>query len=66
MSKAVASVPDKAGRYGDFGGRYVPETLVAALDQLEASYADAMRDPAFRQTFEHYLKDFVGRPTPLH
>ena len=44
----------------------MPETLVAALDQLEASYADAMRDPAFRQTFEHYLKDFVGRPTPLH
>jgi len=66
MSKAVASVPDKAGRYGDFGGRYVPETLVAALDQLEAAYADAIRDPSFLQTFEHYLKDFVGRPTPLH
>lgn len=66
MSKAVASVPNKAGRFGDFGGRYVPETLVAALDQLEAAYSDAMRDPTFLQTFEHYLKDFVGRPTPLH
>ncbi len=66
MSKAVASVPNKAGRFGDFGGRYVPETLVAALDQLEAAYSDSMRDPTFLQTFEHYLKDFVGRPTPLH
>ena len=66
MSKAVASVPDKSGRYGDFGGRYVPETLVAALDQLEAAYEDAIKDPEFHKTFDHYLKHFVGRPTALH
>lgn len=66
MSKAIASVPDKSGRFGDFGGKYVPETLMAALDQLETAYDAALKDPAFRQSFEDKLKHFVGRPTPLH
>ncbi len=52
-------------RFGSFGGRYVPETLIAALDELEAAYADAGTDPEFLAEFEGLLRDFVGRPSPL-
>lgn len=55
-----------AGRFGVFGGRYVPETLMAALDELEAAYAEAQRDDGFRADFESLLADFVGRPSPLY
>jgi tryptophan synthase beta chain len=58
-------LPDASGRYGRFGGRYVPETLVAALDELEAAYRDAQRDPGFGREFADLLARFVGRPTPL-
>ena len=63
---AAAAVPDKQGRFGSFGGRYVPETLVYALDQLEAGYAKACADPAFKAELEDLLKHFVGRPSPLY
>ena len=63
---AAAAVPDKQGRFGSFGGRYVPETLVYALDQLEAEYAKACADPAFNAELEDLLKHFVGRPSPLY
>jgi tryptophan synthase beta chain len=53
-------------RFGKFGGRFVPETLIAALDEVEVAYAEAMRDPAFLSEFQMLLKDFVGRPTPLY
>lgn len=53
-------------RFGLFGGRFVPETLIAALDEVEAAYAEAMADEGFLQEFEALLKDFVGRPTPLY
>ncbi|TVP47245.1 MAG: tryptophan synthase subunit beta [Gemmatimonadales bacterium] len=53
-------------RFGAFGGRYVPETLIAALDELEAAYAEAGQDPAFHAEFESLLRDFVGRPCPLY
>jgi len=53
-------------RFGAFGGRYVPETLIAALDQVEEAYATAQNDPAFRAELESLLKDFVGRATPLY
>ena len=53
------------GRFGQFGGRYVPETLVPALDQLEAEFRSAWVSPEFHQEFEGYLRDYVGRPTPL-
>jgi tryptophan synthase beta chain len=56
---------DADGRFGRFGGRYVPETLVAALDELAAAYADARRDPSFRDEVERLLREFVGRPTQL-
>jgi len=53
------------GRFGPYGGRYVPETLVAALDDLAARYDTARQDPAFWAEFEHLLAEFVGRPSPL-
>ncbi len=62
----VSRVPDALGRFGRYGGRYVPETLSAALDQLEQAYAEAMVDPAFAAELDALLSTFVGRPTPLH
>lgn len=59
------TLPDSAGFYGDFGGRYVPDTLVAPLSELEDAYNACAQDPAFWQAFERLLKDFVGRETPL-
>ena len=55
-----------AGRFGPYGGRYVPETLVAALDELTAAWAEAREDAAYRQRLDDLLRDFVGRPTPLY
>jgi tryptophan synthase beta chain len=54
------------GRFGAYGGRYVPETLIPVLDELEAEYAAAVRDPAFASEVDRYLKTFCGRPTPLY
>jgi len=59
------TVPDERGRFGAFGGRYVPETLVAALEELDAAYATAMADPAFLAEVDTLLRTFVGRPTAL-
>src|SRR5205807_10349629 len=57
--------PDEAGRFGPYGGRFVPETLMEPLRELEAAYLDARRDPAFRAELAARLRDYVGRPTPL-
>jgi tryptophan synthase beta chain len=57
--------PDAAGHFGPYGGRYVPETLMEPLRELEEAYAEARRDPAFRQELAGLLRDYVGRPTPL-
>lgn len=57
--------PDKQGRYGPFGGRYVPETLVPALDRLQVGVDRYLRDPEFLKDFHAELKDWIGRPTPL-
>jgi tryptophan synthase beta chain len=54
------------GRFGAYGGRYVPETLVAALDELEHAYAEAQADPAFQARLDGLLRDYAGRPTPLY
>jgi len=59
------AVPDHRGRFGRFGGRYVPETLVPALEELDAAYRAARADPAFTAELDALLRDFVGRPTPL-
>jgi tryptophan synthase beta chain len=57
--------PDASGHFGPYGGRFVPETLMEPLRELEAAYADARRDPAFRDELAALLRDYVGRPTPL-
>ncbi len=58
--------PSLSGRFGQFGGRYVPETLIGALDELVSAYEKAGQDPEFRRDLEHLLTTFVGRPTPLY
>ena len=60
-----SSLPTRDGGFGTFGGRFVPETLMAPLDELEAAYRSAMRDRAFRRELDDLLRDFVGRATPL-
>jgi len=57
--------PDVLGRFGSFGGRFVPETLIDALDQLTQAYQEARADPAFEARLSDYLKHYVGRPSPL-
>lgn len=59
-------LPDARGRFGPYGGRYVPETLIPALEELEAAYREAKKDPAFLEELDHYLRQFAGRPTPLY
>ncbi|KOS69734.1 tryptophan synthase subunit beta [Lysinibacillus contaminans] len=59
-------MPTKEGRYGKFGGQYVPETLMTALIELEEAYDLAMADKAFTDELNYYLKDYVGRETPLY
>lgn len=58
--------PDEGGHYGRFGGRFVPETLISALFQLEEAYTDATNDPLFRKEFHSLLRNYAGRPTPLY
>jgi len=62
----MPSMPDRSGHYGAFGGRYVSETLMPALYELEAAYRQLRREPAFRTELRRYLADYVGRPTPLY
>src|SRR5882672_12283556 len=61
----TSPTPEPAGHFGPYGGRFVPETLVSALDELEAEYRRAQSDPAFRDELDAALRDFAGRPTPL-
>ena len=63
---ATTRVPDLAGRFGPFGGRYIPETLTRALDELLAEYDKAAADPAFQAELAGLLKHYVGRPSPLY
>ena len=62
----TASLPDALGRFGAFGGRFVPETLMDALDVLSAAYEDAKADPAFQAKLADYYANYVGRPSPLY
>ena len=66
MSFNDYNAPDSGGHFGDFGGRFVPETLMPALKQLEETYNQAMKDPDFIQEYQSLLHDFVGRPTSLY
>ncbi len=58
--------PDAQGRFGNFGGRFVPETLTRALDELTVEYEAARKDPQFKAELDYLLKTFVGRPSPLY
>jgi len=59
-------LPDKQGHFNGFGGRFVPETLIYALDELEREYRKAKKDRAFKREFDYYLREYAGRPTPLY
>jgi tryptophan synthase beta chain len=62
----MGSATQITGRFGPYGGRYVPETLVAALDELDHAYAEAQADPDFHLKLDSLLRDYAGRPTPLY
>src|SRR5512145_1832141 len=62
----LPKVPDRRGHFGPYGGRYVAETLMPALTELERGYAEARRDPAFRKEFHFFLREYAGRETPLY
>src|SRR6266852_4460273 len=66
MPDVSSSVPDTQGRFGPYGGRFVPETLMHALRQLTDEYLRARDDLEFQKQFHYYLKDYVGRPSPLY
>jgi tryptophan synthase beta chain len=66
LMPTTSPVPDAAGRFGDFGGRFVPETLMRALDELVAAYETAKADPKFKAELEFLLHNYVGRPSPLY
>lgn len=63
---ADSKLPDAQGHFGQYGGRYVPETLMHPLQELEAEYFRAQHDPEFQRELSYYLKEFCGRPTPLY
>src|SRR6266849_2256021 len=58
--------PDQRGRFGDFGGKFVPESLMAPLAELELAYAQVQRDPKFTRELDDLLREYVGRPTTLY
>lgn len=67
MSTVVSpNLPDAHGHFGPYGGRYVPETLMHPLKELEEEYFRAQNDPEFQKELQYYLREFVGRPTPLY
>src|SRR5579884_2424344 len=62
----IASNPDATGHFGPYGGRFVPEVLMAPLEEIEKAYCEARHDPAFQAELKHLLADYAGRPTPLY
>jgi len=63
---ANSNLPDSQGHFGPYGGRFVPETLMHPLQELEEEYFRAQQDPEFQRELDYYLKEFAGRPTPLY
>jgi len=63
---ATERVPDSSGHFGEYGGRYVPETLIHPLQELQTEYERAQQDAQFQKEFDYYLREFCGRPTPLY
>jgi tryptophan synthase beta chain len=66
VTKRLSALPDTLGRFGPYGGKYVPETLVEALKELESAYTAAMADPGFLAEVDKWLHEFVGRPSRLY
>ena len=66
MSATITSQPDSKGHFGPYGGVFVPETLMTALEELTLAYEAARKDPEFRRELKQLLAEFVGRPTPLY
>ncbi|MCH9654261.1 MAG: tryptophan synthase subunit beta [Planctomycetes bacterium] len=66
MTTSLSNVPDSAGRFGEFGRRFVPETLMHALEELTEEYEKAKQDPTFQNELDDLLKHYVGRPNPLY
>jgi len=62
----ILNLPDRSGRFGIYGGKYVPETLMPLLSELEEAYKEAKRDPEFKKELSYYLKNYAGRPSPLY
>ncbi|MDP2668150.1 MAG: tryptophan synthase subunit beta, partial [Nitrosopumilaceae archaeon] len=62
----MKTVFPKHGRFGEFGGKYVPETLVPAIEELEENYLKFKNDKDFKKELDYYLKSYAGRPTPLY
>ena len=58
-------LPDKLGRFDGYGGRFAPEVLMPALEELETGFEKYRKDPEFQRELNHYLREFAGRPTPL-
>jgi len=66
MAEMPYQLPDAQGHFGPYGGVFVAETLIPALEELKAAYAECQRDPEFRAEFEYELKHYVGRPSPIY
>ena len=66
IDTVAENLPDALGHFGPYGGRFVPETLMHPLHELEQEYLRAQQDPAFQRELDYYLKEFCGRPTPLY
>ena len=62
----IKKQPDKKGYFGQYGGRFVPETLMPALQELEAAYSKAQKDKSFQMELKHLQAAYIGRPTPLY
>jgi len=66
MQSMTTSSPDQRGHFGPYGGRYVPEVLMAPLEEIEKAYLEARHDPTFQEELRNLLADYAGRPTPLY
>ncbi|MCL4417021.1 MAG: pyridoxal-phosphate dependent enzyme, partial [Actinobacteria bacterium] len=66
MKKNIKDIKKAQGYFGQYGGRYVPEILIGALDELEKNYLKSKNDKKFREELSYYLENYAGRPTPLY
>ena len=64
--RKLTELPDATGHFGPYGGQFVPETVMYALEQLEEAYEETLKDDAFQSELDYYLREFVGRPSPLY